>query len=311
MNQELRQALERFDAEQVGRSKGALALVLVLTRSAKSKSFPLRREDFLTAKGGQVAKAGGGAAAKILREYGVERMLSEEGGRTSRGSINRMYAYLKVLNDLQSNGDLDLEWAEAWWVDRINDFFASSPFSFKFDPARSLTSCVRDLLDQATIRQKESKGTMYTGAVMQHLVGAKLDLVADGEVEHHGFSVADAPSNRGGDFVIGDVAIHVTTAPTESLIRKCDSNLKAGLRPLIVTSRDGVGGAMALAKTIEINERVDVIDIEQFLAANIYERSVFRAVDRPATIKDLIDRYNSIVSKVESDPSLRIEFEGK
>jgi hypothetical protein len=310
MNDALRLALEKFDADHIGRSKGALSLALILTRAAKSKSFPLQSKDFETPAGGQVAGTGGAAIAKILKEHGIERILSTEGGRTSRGGLEKMRAYVGVLNELQTKKALDLSEAENWWVERVQDFFASSPFSFKFDPARSLSSCVRDLLTQAVVRQRESKGTMYAGAVMQHLVGAKLDWVSKGEVEHHGFSVADAPSNRRGDFIVGDVAIHVTTAPTEALIKKCESNLSAGLRPLIVTTRHGVGGAMALAEAISIDERVDIIDIEQFLAANIYERSVFNAAARPVAIRDLIDRYNSIVSKVESDPSLRIEFEG-
>lgn len=310
MNEALREALEEFDAVHIGRSKGALSLAVILTRVAKSKSFPLRSEDFETPGGGQVAGLGGGAIAKILKEHGIERILSTEGGRTSRGSLEKMRAYIEVLNLLQAKGIRDLDDAEKWWVTRVRDFFASSPFSFKFDPARSLSSCVRDLLAQAVARQRESKGTMYAGAIMQYLVGAKLDWVSNGEVEHHGFSVADAPSNRRGDFIVGDVAIHVTTAPSDALIKKCESNLAVGLRPLIVTTRHGVGGAMALAEDIEIDERIDVIDIEQFLATNIYERSAFKTATRPATIRELIDRYNSIVSKVESDPSLRIEFEG-
>lgn len=151
---------------------------------------------------------------------------------------------------------------------------------------------------------------MHAGAVMQHLVGAKLDVIAKGQVDHHGFSVADAPSNRSGDFLIGDVAIHVTTAPGEALIRKCQGNLTSGLRPLIVTTEDGVGGAKALSKQAAVEDRLDVIEIEQFIATNVYEWSVFDRDARPATIKTIIERYNVIVADCESDPSLRIEFEG-
>jgi hypothetical protein len=305
-----RDALKVFDEQHVGLSKGSLSLALILTRMAQSKSFPLQRAEFLTASGGQVAGLGGGAVKKILTDHGVDRILSTEGGRTSRGNMERMEAYLGVLNDLAKNNNLDLADAEWYWVERAIAFFDAKPFTFKLDPAISLRACVRDLLSQAVERQREVKGTMYAGAVMQHLVGAKLDYVTKGAVQHHGFAVADAPSARSGDFLLGDVAVHVTTAPGEALIHKCQGNLGAGLRPLVVTTENGVGGAKALASQAGIDDRLDVIEIEQFIATNVYEWSVFNRDNRPAAVREIIERYNRIIGECETDPSLRIEFEG-
>lgn len=302
--------MQEFDGDHIGLSKGSLSLVLILTRNAKNKEFPLDKADFVTAKGGQVVGLGGSAVKKILADNGVDRILSTEGGRTSRGNMERMGAYIDVLNALHNQGSLDLEDAESYWVERTQAFFDALPFTFKLDPTKSLRACVRDLLAQAVARQREVKGTMYAGAVMQHLVGAKLDYVTKGALEQHGFSVADAPSNRSGDFLIGDVAIHVTTAPGEALIRKCQANLSTGLRPLIVTTEDGVGGAKALSKQAGVDDRLDVIEIEQFIATNVYEWSVFDRDARPTAVREIIERYNRIVATVETDPSLRIEFEG-
>lgn len=299
-----------FDTEHVGLSKGSLSLALILTRNAKAKTFPLDQADFLTARGGQVAGLGGPAVKRILGDHGVERILSTEGGRTSRGNMERMVAYLAVLNAIHARDALDLDEVEKYWVGRTLAYFDAQPFTFKLDPAKSLRACVRDLLAQAVERQREVRGTMYAGAVMQHLVGAKLDYVTKGALEHHGFAVADAPSNRSGDFLIGDVAIHVTTAPGEALIRKCQANLSTGLRPLIITTDDGVGGAKALSKQAGVDERLDVIEIEQFIATNVYEWSAFDRDARPLAVRDIIDRYNRIVAECESDPSLRIEFDG-
>jgi len=81
------------------------------------------------------------------------------------------------------------------------------------------------------------------GAMLQHLVGAKLDVVlGEGKIHHHGFSVADHSTARQSDFQIETVAIHVTTHPSEALISKCADNLQAGLKPLIITLGDGVEG---------------------------------------------------------------------
>jgi hypothetical protein len=309
MNQGLEKALAAFDADHVGLSKGALSLVITLTRKAKSENFPLQPEKFKTRGGGQVAGVGGGAVSRILKEHGIDRVLSSEGGRTSRGSIEKMEGYLRLLNEHHLKGALDLDAVEAWWIQKILEFFDSKPFTFELDQARSLRSCVRELFAQAGQRQRETSGTMYVGALMQHLVGAKLDIISKANLSHHGFSVADAPSNRSSDFCLGDVAIHVTTAPTEGLMQKCQNNLSAGLRPLIVTTEDGIGGAKAFAKQAGLEDRVDVIEIEQFLATNIYEHSSFDPAARVATIKALIERYNVVVSETETDPSLRIAFE--
>ena len=306
---ELRKALEHFDESHVGLSKGSLSLVLTLTRNFASMSFPLQKAEFVTAKGGQVAGLGGGVLRKILKEHGIDRVLSSEGGRTSRGNMERMEAYVDLLNELSRRNIIDFHVIEEFWIGKVLEYFDAQPFQFRLDTAHSLRTSVRNLLDQAVERQREVKGTMYAGAVMQHLVGAKLAYISKDEISHHGFSVADSPSNRSGDFLLGDVSIHVTTAPSEALILKCRDNLGSGLRPIVVTTEDGIGGARALARQYAIDERIDIIEIEQFVATNVYEWSGFDRTRRPSAVREILQRYNEIVSACESDPSLRIEFE--
>ena len=304
---DLLKGLETFCKEHKIGGKGKLSVVLVITRCARDKSFPLREEDFKTDKGGQVKGLGGPAVSKILVEYGISRVLASEGGRTSRGSIEVMEAYLRFLNGLAEEGRLDLERIEEWWIARVQDFFSAAPLQIKLDRSKSLRSVVANLVEAAFARQKESPGMMVAGAVLQHLVGAKLELaLPEEEVEHHGFSVADAPGGRSGDFCIADTAIHVTTAPSEALMEKCRLNLENGLRALIVTTESGVGGARSYAKNIGIEERIDILEIEQFVAANVYEWSGFSDVKRPVLIEELIAKYNEVVEECETDPSLKI-----
>ena len=79
-------------------SKGPLSVVLVVTRNAQGKKVPLQAEEFLTPQGGQVAGLGRAAVQTILNDYSISRILAEEGGRTSRGSIRRMREYIELLN---------------------------------------------------------------------------------------------------------------------------------------------------------------------------------------------------------------------
>ena len=69
--------------------------------------------------------------------------------------------------------------------------------------------------------------------------------------------------------------------------------------------------ADGLAETRQIADRIDVLDIEQFLAANLHERSLFRAENRASKIRELIARYNALIETHETDPSLLIEIPGK
>ena len=69
--------------------------------------------------------------------------------------------------------------------------------------------------------------------------------------------------------------------------------------------------ALDLAEDAGLSGRVDVWDIQQFLSANVCEHSHFDEAKRNSTLSRIIDWYNKIVSKAESDPSLRIEFETK
>ena len=218
----LTEQLAKFEAEHKINTKGPLCVALVVTRSASKQTPPYTPDHFLTPQGGQVAGLGRRAVQTILADHGISRVLAEEGGRTSRGSIRRMRDYIELLNSIHDDGLLDFEAIEHWWIGRVRAYFASRPFRLKVDPSRSLRSIIAELIEAAFARQRECPGTMVAGAVMQHLVGAKLELaLPEGVIEHKGFAVTDAPGRRKGDFLIGDTAIHVTTAPSEALIRKC------------------------------------------------------------------------------------------
>ncbi len=289
--------------------KGGLCVALVVTDTAKQNGLPLEPEALRTEEGGQVAGLGKAAVQRILEAYGISKVLAEEGGRTSRGSLGLMRAYVEALNELAGSGTVDLDEAQGWWIEKVKVHFASEGPKFHFDPGKSIQANIEDLLQQAEEVQADAGGTTYVGAMLQHLVGAKLEIVlGKGKVEHHGFSVADHSTARKGDYQIENVAIHVTTHPSESLIRKCADNLQVGVKPVIVTLAEGVAGAGFLLKNAELTERVDVLDATQFLTANIYERSLFQAAIYKVTLRELLERYNQIVSECESDPTLRVDL---
>ena len=299
-------ALRDFADRHRMKGKSPLCVALVVTRRARKHGLPLDANALVTSAGGQVLGLGKAAVQAILKEYDIARVLAQEGGRTSRGSIGKMRDYVAFLNDLHSNGPVDLETIERWWVQRVLQYLAGKPFVLRLDSSKGLRAVIRDLMDQAEKRQAQSPGATFAGTLLQHLVGAKLNLVLGPGVKHHGAAVADEPSGREGDFLIADVAIHVTTSPSESLIRKCQSNLDNGLRPLLITTHRGVLGVEVLAESAGIGERLDVFDAEQFLAGNLYELGRFDESARRTTVEQLVTEYNRIIDDCETDPGLQI-----
>ncbi|MCI1978370.1 MAG: DUF4928 family protein [Bifidobacteriaceae bacterium] len=55
-------------------------------------------------------------------------------------------------------------------------------------------------------------------------------------------------------------------------------------------------------------DRLEVWDIQSFLSSNIHEHGHFTSAARHETLAKLIDAYNQIIDKHESDPSLHIEY---
>ena len=304
--------LKVFQAENHITTKGPLSLVVQFTRMVRDKAFPLNPDDFQTSSKGQVAGLGGANLKKILKEHGITQQLSSEGGRTSRGSMGLMIKYVDFLNAWNAEEAVDFAIVEDFWAEQVREYFRNQPFVLTADTSKTIGANLDDLFEQAKKRQKQNAGTQYLGTVLQHLVAAKLCLILpEGSFEIHGASVADGPTDRNGDFVIGNTVIHCTTMPGALLIEKCKANLRAGCHPVIITIFERVHTALNLAEDAGLAGRVEVWDIQQFLSANVYEHSLFDESKRNTTLSGIIDRYNKIVLEAETDPSLRIEFEAR
>jgi hypothetical protein len=297
-----------FEANKMG-SKGALCVGLGITREAIMRGLPVRFGRLLTKNKGQVRSLGKPKVQKILADYGITTVLAEEGGRTSRGNMGLAERYLNFLN-VESPDTEELKTIEAWWIDRVREFFAGKPLELKFDQSKSIRYIVHELIARAEKRQSQNTGMQIVGTVMQHLVGAKLSLIVpEGKMlPMHGASVADAVSDREGDFSYGDAVIHVTSAPGEAVIRKCERNISGGWHPIIITTSKRIALAEGLAESAGIVNRLEVWDIEQFLSMNLNEHGLFNHKGRKDMAVRLIESYNAIVDACETDPSLKIKI---
>lgn len=310
-------ALESFaKAGKIDGQKGKIAALLAINRQILVKqenekiTWPLDPADWKTEKQGQVKGLGLSATQRVLKDYQITKVLAQEGGRTSRGIMQVMVDYVDLLNRHYANsGSVDLSECEKFWLIKAQAFFDKKPFVLAVDPKWSIRRAISHLVQQAATRQSDGSGTMYVGTLMQHMVGAKLDiLLGEGVIKHHNSNQNDA-SSRGGDFDLEDTAIHVTTSPAGALVGKCIRNLKEGIKPIVITT---ARGAVALEVALEVEQgayldRIDIFEFEQFLAANVIEIGRFNAAGRKATLAKILEAYNRIIDAVETDQSLKIQ----
>jgi hypothetical protein len=61
-----------------------------------------------------------------------------------------------------------------------------------------------------------------------------------------------------------------------------------------------------MAENAGLAGRIEIFDVEQFVASNILELSKFKAAGRRLTVKDLITNYNRL-AQCENNPALLIK----
>lgn len=279
-------------------------------------SFPLTDAAYVSPQGSQVKELGGAKIREILARYGETRPFRSEGGRTSRGSLPLAREFATLLNTssgaspYQTASDSGQEAArermQRWIVTLLQDqYFNRQRIEAELDHRRPVKFAVRMLLTAASER-----GGTTAGAVAQHLVGAKLSLRFPGQViSNESYTTADQQTERPGDFLVGDTAIHVTMSPGDNLMsNRCRSNLQAGYRPLVLVPEDREAAARQLADNAGLDEKVYVNSIEDFVGQNIEEIAGFSDTGIKTGLRALLERYNERVQAVESDPSLRIKI---
>ena len=283
---------------------GTAAVLLQVLEDLKYK-YDLEYQNYLTAKGAQIKDISGSRVKKILARYGETRKFLSEGGRTSRGgprAVEKMLPFFKELipHSLDESERFDVLSAfQLFLVDRIREFFDRQKVKLVFDSRLSTWQIIHNLIKSASKK---------AGYVVQHLVGAKLELrFPDIAISNESGSTADAPTNRGGDFTIGNTVFHVTMSPKSQLFDKCLQNLREGLKVYLIVPDSLLAGTRQLANQF-CSGQIAVESIESFLSQNIDEISIFKSDHLKKSLVSLINIYNRRVMDAEVDMSLMIEL---
>jgi hypothetical protein len=289
-----------------GPSNGTIASALILLERLK-EDYDLCADNHISNRGIQIKGVSGAAVASILHRFGETRPFVKEGGRTNRGvlgDIRPLFDKLLELNlgELPKNERNDiLESFQAFLAERIKVLYKPRKLKLKFDPNLSTWHLIQTLMQEVT---KEGKA----GAVSQHLVGAKLQLrFPTIEIANESVSTADQPTERKGDFFVGDTVFHVTVAPMPLVFEKCRQNIREGFKAYLIVPAAKLGAAREMGEQF-CNGHVAVESLESFVSQNIDELSTFSRDHLKTSLVRLIELYNQRVDAVEIDKSLMIDL---
>ncbi len=258
----------------------------------------------------QVRGLSGATISKILEQHGETRLFTREGGRTSRGTIYLAAAFRDVLNNTQIHGSDPLDAAfvssqlEEFFTLCVRlDYFDKQRITVDLDYIKPISSVVSDILKAAAERSDKP-----TGAVLQHLIGAKLQLrFPHVKIGNDRANAADLHTDREGDFQVGTTAFHITTAPMEKLISRCVENKRAGYRPVILTLESKIIAARQMADNVGMSEMISVQAAETFIGNNIEEIAIYDGDKIREGLARLIRTYNTRIDTIEIDKSLMID----
>ena len=269
--------------------------------------LPIPRERYVSKNGSQVKGLSGAAVKKILEQHGETRKYTSEGGRTSRGTLPKARDLVERWNSLDAEG-VDIEaladTLEEFFVEKAQiDYFDRQRLAVVIDASKPVAHTVQDILTAAAERSDKP-----TGTVLQHLVGAKLELRFPSlDIGRDQANAGDAQTNRQGDFQLGTTAFHVTVSPMEKLMDRCAENVRHGYRPVILVPENRLAGARQMAEDNGLGEAVNVVEAETFIGTNIEELAEYSSDRIREGLARLVRRYNERIEDVEPDGSLRVD----
>jgi len=262
--------------------------------------------DMILTSGGQVVGARGQALRTTLQKYGLPSNFLADGVTTR--STER---FRRLIEDIDFGKPLVaipiehrkevVDGLVALVVRRAKQLLLRQHLAITCDRQDSPVRWIREILEAAHDRSG--------GRVEQHLVGAKLECrFGEQGVNRLPAFAADMQTERKGDFVIGSTVYHITVSPTRTLIQKCLDNLARAYRPVILVPRDAVERAEGIAAYENVEGKVTIFAIEDFIAQNLIEMADVAEQPYFETLSNIVDAYNRRIEEAETDSSLRIEL---
>lgn len=253
--------------------------------------------------------------AQILESHGfadlAPRASQGELGRTSTGTKLAGLQFIRLIQtalspvpseDKEAQGEQLIAYLYSRIFALLLEHQQLGGIEITYTAVESITAHISKLLDAHQANP---------GAVLQHLIGAKLEIRYSDKsihITHHTSATADLQTGRLGDFEIGSTVFHITKSPNDDHYRKAWQNAESGRKVYLLVPNKIVAGTSQFAEAYRsgFTKRVNVFSIEQFVAQNLDELAAFDRTEALRQFHRLLTKYNELVTQYEHDPSLKI-----
>ncbi len=288
-------------------AKGTIAGALVVLERLKTR-YILDINEHRAKKGkSQIEGLGKAKVQKLLSQFGEKREFLQEGGRTNRGLAGDVEKLLQALDKANLGVETDAErnkvltQVQEFLVVKVSEYFNRQRVKADFDPNQTAWQFIHEILEAAKKVGKE-------GPVAQYLVGAKLAIrFPDLNIRNDISSAQDQVSGNPGDFLVSETTFHITVAPNQGHFDKCKLNISKGLNVYFLVPDRILFGARQNIEAFAAG-RITVQSVESFVSQNIEEISKFQKRNLEKSLRNLLEKYNERVDRVEIDKAMLIEL---
>lgn len=253
--------------------------------------------------------------SSVLRSHGREYLIPPsdggESGRTSGATKRAGLDLIKLVRtalenapegELERQGNLLVSYLYEKIFSLLDRYYLLGGIDIPFNASESISTYISKLLEAHRTN---------AGALLQHLVGAKLELRFQGQpvtIAHHSSATADVQTGRLGDFEIGSTVFHVTKRANDGHYRKAKQNADNGRKVYLLTPENVLLGTKNFAEQScqGFSKKVNIFSVEQFLVQNLDELAVFERDNALRQLKILLEKYNELITRYENDQSLKI-----
>jgi DNA (cytosine-5)-methyltransferase 1 len=235
-----------------------------------------------------------------------------EGGRTSGGTKKAALEFIWLIRDFVEKLNLlnDKEVVDASLI-YLTEKLLEIHDKYEMLGGININYNASELISQYISKIINCK-VGNPGAVLQHLVGAKLERRfrnTNVKIKHHSSSAADKQTGRHGDFEINTTVFHVTKILNEGHVKKANRNVSNGRDVYILIPMENelhAGLTIKNEKGDAFLKKVQIISIEKFIGQNLDEMAVFDKTSSREELKKLLEVYNELIDNYEGDNSLKV-----
>jgi Domain of unknown function (DUF4928) len=296
------------DAQKGAASDAFVACAGIKVAELSKRKWPIVRADLVSNAGR--FRSTGPFIQGVLARFGEDRLFTCEGGGATGGSIEAAEDLAARLNTVKGYVDASTEEKAAvaqaiqrWLYDTIvKPGLDTEGVKVEVNLEKLAPDIIGDILEAAT-RQGVS------GAVAQHLVGAKLALrYPQMSIANHHHTKKDDAMGRKSGLEVNDTIFHVTISPGEGVVSKCADCVREGYQAMLLVPRSEMDGARHFIGKSKAPKRICLTSIEDFVAQNIAGIGEFGKDGLRNGLKALLTKYNERAGQVETQRSVLLKI---